>query len=86
MNRKKDQEEILKTIISIAQDHFSDSGKTIDGSTTSADIPGWNSLNHVMLISKIEKALDIKFDLLQMIDMKSVEDIAAAAAELIMKD
>ena len=79
----KDHSEILQQIIRITADHFRDSGVGIDGETTSADIPGWNSLNHVMLISRIEKELNIKFDLLQMIDMKSVGDIAAAAAELI---
>ena len=75
--------EIREQIISLVKDHFKDAGKEIDASTTSADIPGWNSLMHVMLISRIEQELAIKFDLLQMIDMKSVEDIARAADALI---
>lgn len=79
----KDQKEVLEHLIAITKDHFRDSGVKINRQTSSADVPGWNSLNHVMLISRIEKELDIKFDLLQMIDMKSVEDIAAAAEELL---
>jgi len=79
----KDQREILQKVIQITADHFRDTGVQVDGDTTSADIPGWNSLNHVMLISRIEKELNIKFDLLQMIDMKSVGDIAAAAIDII---
>ena len=76
-------EEIRESVISIAKDHFRDSGKPIDAGTLSADIPLWNSLNHVMLITRIEKELGIKFDLMQMIDMKSIEDIAVAAGKLI---
>ena len=75
--------EIREQIISLVKDHFKDTGKQIDSSTSSADIPAWNSLMHVMLISRIEEELGIKFDLLQMIDMKSIEDIAIAADALI---
>ena len=76
-------EEITQRIIRITEEHFRDKAKKIDRSTTAADIPAWNSLQHVMLIARIEEAFMIKFDLLQMIDMKSIEDISKKAFELI---
>jgi len=52
-------------------------------STTASDIPSWNSLSHVMLIAAIESLFGIKFDLPQMIDMKSIGDIARATHHMI---
>jgi len=44
--------------------------------TTSAkDIADWDSLNHAILIDKIEKQFEVKFDLMDMIKMNSVGDI-----------
>ena len=76
-------EEILEKVIRIAEAHFSDYDQSITAETVSADIPAWNSLQHVMLMAKIEERLGIKFDLLQMIDMKSIEDISKKALELL---
>jgi acyl carrier protein len=41
-------------------------------------VAGWNSLTHVMLITSVEKSFGIRFDLLEMIEMKSLGDIAWA--------
>jgi len=78
-------DDITTRIIAICEDHFRDYNKKVDPETTSADIPAWNSLNHVMLIARIEKEFDIKFDILQMIEMKRVADIAEATGKLILK-
>ncbi|MEN8157659.1 MAG: acyl carrier protein [Bacteroidota bacterium] len=74
-------EEALQKIISLAGEQFPDAKVVIDEATGPQDIPSWNSLKHVMFIASIEKAFGIKFDLLQMIDQKSIGDIARATHE-----
>jgi acyl carrier protein len=78
-----DFENILQQVIALAQAQF---GKEVTGlaeSTTAADVPGWNSLTHVMLVGSIERSFDIKFDLMEMVEMKSIGDIARATYEAI---
>jgi len=77
-----DFEIILKKIIDLAREQFK-FDKEIGENTSAADVPTWNSLSHVMFITSIEDSFDIKFDLLQMIDMKSIGDIARASQKMI---
>ncbi len=74
---------VLQKIISLAGEQFSDAKVAIDEATGPQDIPSWNSLKHVMFIASVEKAFGIKFDLLQMIDLKSTGDIARATHEML---
>ncbi len=76
-----DFETVLQKVITLAREHFSEEKKEISEATTADEIPKWNSLSHVMLITAIEKEFGIKFDLLQMVDMKSIGDIARATLE-----
>jgi len=78
-----DYKEVLKQIISIARDQFPHVNHEIGASTTASDISSWNSLNHVLFIANIEKSFEIKFDLLQMIEMKSIDDISRATFEML---
>lgn len=43
--------------------------------TTANDIASWDSLNHIILIKKIESEFNIEFDLFDMIELKNVGDI-----------
>ena len=46
--------------------------------TTSAnDIHSWDSLNHIILIKKIEQEFDFEFDLFDVIEIKNVGDIVS---------
>ena len=76
-----DSERVLQKVIALARDHFSDEKEEIGETTTAEAVSKWNSLSHVMLIAAIEKEFGIKFDLLQMVDMKSIGDIATATHE-----
>lgn len=46
--------------------------------TLSNDVEGWGSLQHIMIISEIEENFGIKFDFMDIIEMKSVGDICIA--------
>jgi acyl carrier protein len=78
-----DFEIVLQKIIVLAQAQFRAGDREIEESTTASDIAAWNSLSHVMLMASIERTFDIKFDLLQMIEMKSIGDIARATHEML---
>jgi acyl carrier protein len=44
----------------------------IEDRTSSNDIEEWDSLNHINLVSAIEKEFQIKFALLELIELKDV--------------
>lgn len=77
-----DFDTLLQKIIDLAREQFNVE-QDISESTTAAEISTWNSLSHVMFITSIERSFDIKFDLLQMIGMKSIGDIARASHKII---
>ncbi len=49
--------------------------------TTSAeDINNWDSLSHVLLLNEIEKEFEIQFELEEILNFKTVEDILKSIA------
>ncbi len=54
---------------------FDDRVMHIQDDTSAGDISQWNSLNHVILISEIEKDFNIRFGLTDMLDISTVKDI-----------
>jgi acyl carrier protein len=46
--------------------------------TSIGDIPEWNSLGHVMIISSLEKEFTISFEPEMIMDIEDVSDIIAA--------
>jgi acyl carrier protein len=47
----------------------------INEQTVAADIPEWDSLNHIILIVEIEKVFNIKFSSSQIYSWKSVGNV-----------
>jgi acyl carrier protein len=43
--------------------------------TTATDVDNWNSLNHMILVSEIEKYFSIKFKLKELTKMHNVGDM-----------
>ncbi len=50
--------------------------------TTAADVPGWDSLNHITLIGTIEDEFDIKFPMKDVVGMKNVGELVDKIIEL----
>lgn len=59
--------------------------KNISLETTIDDIGNWDSLNHIMLIVELEKQLDIKFDLFEIIELRDVKGIIEHVSSKISK-
>jgi len=74
---------VLEEVIILARSQFKTKEMEILEGSTAADIPSWNSLSHVMLIAAIEKSFGIKFDLLKMVDMESIGDIARETQQVL---
>ena len=43
--------------------------------TSADDVDGWESVTHMMIISEVENRFDIKFKLLDLMNMNSVGDL-----------
>jgi acyl carrier protein len=67
--------EILKEIQEIFKEVFENPSMIIMETTAPADIHEWDSLTHVLLLSKIEKKFGIKFSLDDMLIFENTGDI-----------
>ena len=56
-------DEVLSNVQDIFRDIFDEKDLIIENGTTSNDIEGWDSLNHIGIISAAEKEFRIKFAL-----------------------
>jgi len=75
------KDSILSNLQDIFRDHFKNDQIVVSPTTTQTDIPNWDSLNHAVLIDKIEKHYEIKFDLMDMISMQNIGDICDKVLE-----
>ena len=55
-------DEVLSNVQDIFRDIFDEKDLIIENGTTSNDIEGWDSLNHIGIISAAEKAISIDPD------------------------
>jgi len=67
------RQEILSRIEVISRKIFGE-GIHITEATTSADVEKWDSMNHVLLISAIEKEFDVTFDIMEIIGINRFGD------------
>jgi acyl carrier protein len=47
----------------------------VNAGTASRDVHNWDSLNHVMFIAEVEKTFGIRFELTDMLEMRTIGDI-----------
>ena len=68
MNR----EEVFNGVQDIFRDIFDEDTMVIENSTNSESIEDWDSLNHINLVSAIEKEFEIRFALGELMALKDV--------------
>lgn len=51
--------------------------------TTAEDVPGWDSLTHVVIISEIEKHFGVRFSIREMLSWKTVGKMVDCVAKKI---
>ena len=69
------QEEITGTLKTVFQSVFNETDIAITREMTAEDVPSWDSLHHIQLISEVERAFRIKFKLREVMTMKNVGDL-----------
>ncbi len=65
---------IYAQLTPIARDLFDDDALVLTPATTAADVPEWDSFNHINLIVAIEQRLQIKF---QTAELESTPTVGA---------
>lgn len=76
-----DRKEIFERLNEVFRDCFDDEEIIVTETTTSADIEGWDSLEHINLIVDVEQEFGIKFDMGSIVTMKNVGEMADIIAE-----
>ncbi len=69
------REEILSKVNDVFHDVFDDDSIVVVESTTADDVEDWDSLMHITLISEIESAFGMKFQMKDVVGMKNVGEM-----------
>jgi acyl carrier protein len=77
--------EILSELNVLFQKVLSDKSVILKMGTTARDVDGWDSLNHMALITAIEKHYKIRFALKEIMKLKNVEDMCKIVQSKIVK-
>lgn len=70
-----EQDTILKELNQIFIKVFEDDSIKLNENTTTADIEAWDSLNHIQMITAVEKYYNIRFNLNELLNFKNVGDL-----------
>ena len=76
-----DREKIREKLNGVFQDVFDDDSIELSDKTTADDIDGWDSLEHITLISAVEKAFKMRFTMKEVSGMKNVGEMMDILAE-----
>ena len=77
------REEVFKKLNEVFRDVFDDESITVIASTTAADIEKWDSLMHITLISEVEDAFNIHFEMKDVTKMQNVGEMVDKILELL---
>ena len=70
-----EQDELIKQVNKIFIDIFEDKSIVLNEHTTTSDIEAWDSLNHIQMITAVEKHYKIRFELNDLLNFKNVGDL-----------
>lgn len=75
-----DTREIFERLDRVFQDIFDDDTIHVTPKTTADDIEDWDSLEHITLISAVEREFRMKFKMGEISSMKNVGEMASIIA------
>ena len=70
-----DEHEVLAQVTTIMREYFDEDDLVMTRETTAYDVPAWDSLSHVNIVTVIEQDFDIRFTLSEVEKLKSVGDL-----------
>jgi acyl carrier protein len=68
-------EELLTKVQAAFKSAFNIDPRTITLDTSPDDIPAWNSLGHVTLVTDLERTFGLSFDVDDLMEMENVREI-----------
>ena len=72
------QDQFIKELNKIFIDIFEDNSILLNEHTTTSDVEAWDSLNHIQMITAVEKHYKIRFELNELLNFKNVGDLCVA--------
>jgi acyl carrier protein len=69
---------LIKELNKIFIDVFEDESILLNDNTSTSDIEAWDSLNHIQMITTVEKHYKIHFELNELLNFKNVGDLCKA--------
>ena len=76
-----DQREVFDRLNRVFRDVFDDETIRVTPNTTADDIDDWDSLEHITLISAVEREFRMKFKMGEISSMKNVGEMARIVTE-----
>lgn len=76
-----DQREVFDRLNRVFRDVFDDETIRVTPNTTADDIDDWDSLEHITLISAVEREFRMKFKMGEISSMKNVGEMARIVME-----
>ena len=70
-----DRGEVAAKIQEIFRDLFDDESLVIQDETTAADVEDWDSLQHINLITAVERTFGIRFSMQEVVAFQKVGDM-----------
>jgi len=78
-----EQTQILKELNEIFIEVFEDDTIALTEKATTEDIDAWDSLNHIQMITAVEKKFKIRFKLNELLNFRDVGDLCKSIQEKI---
>ena len=69
------QQEIISSIQELMRNFFKNDALTISMATSANDIDDWDSLNHMTLISEIEKKFNVQFEFFEIMNFENIGEL-----------
>ena len=76
-----EKQEIVEKMTEIFKEVFSDNNIVIKDEMTANDVENWDSLTHMLMITKVEEEFGVKFKLKELNRLKQVGDIVDLLVE-----
>lgn len=73
-----DNNTILNQLQEIFRAFFNDPKLVLSETTSANDIEDWDSMNHMNLMSEVEKSFKIQFEFFELMDFENVADLIKA--------
>jgi acyl carrier protein len=75
--------EIIEKLTAVFHEVFNDNNIVLSDEMTAKDVENWDSLTHMLMITKVEETFGIKFKLKELNRLKSVGDLVSILEEKI---